>query len=344
MKAIGYRIPQPIDSAEALESFDLAQPRPGPHDVLVRVAAVAVNPVDSKIRRNVTPEDGGPRILGWDAAGDVVAVGEQVTLFQPGDRVWYAGDLNRPGSNAEYQRVDERLVGRMPETLTYAEAAAMPLTTITAWELLFDRLGLARRAAGSERALTADSPCLLVVGAGGGVGSILVQLARQLTGARVIATASRAETRDWLLTLGADHVINHHDDLADQLAGLGLDNVSHVASLNGTEQHLAALVEVLRPQGRFGLIDDPQTLDVMALKRKSISLHWEFMFTRSMFATDDRIEQHRLLTEVASLVDQGILRTTLGQHLGGLSVANLRRAHELQESGQVRGKLVLDGF
>ncbi len=337
MRAVGYQQSLPIDDEASLQDIDLPLPQPGPRDLLVEVNAVAVNPVDTKLRRAVTPAEGQWNVLGFDAAGVVRAVGEEVTLFQPGDAVWYAGDRNRAGSNAQFQLVDERIVGRKPASLSFAEAAALPLTAITAWELLFDRLGVL-----PGKQYRGES--LLVVGAAGGVGSILVQLARRLTGLTVIGTASRPESREWALQLGAHSVIDHRQPLALQLKDAGVDEVDYVASLTQTDQHFAQIVDALRPQGRLALIDDPAQLDVRALKTKSLSLHWEFMFTRSMYQTDDMIAQHRILTEVASLVDAGVISTTLGEHYGAINAANLRRAHALLESGSAVGKLVLEGF
>ncbi|MDO9638217.1 MAG: zinc-binding alcohol dehydrogenase family protein [Pseudotabrizicola sp.] len=338
MKAVAYYQSLPIEHTDALLDVELPAPMPGPRDLLVEVKAIAVNPVDTKIRRNVAPEGGAAKVLGWDASGIVKAVGSDVSLFQPGDRVYYAGAINRAGTNSELHVVDERIVGPMPQTLTFAEAAAMPLTAITAWELLFERLQISQ---GSED----QNQSLLIVGAAGGVGSMLVQLARQLTGLTVIGTASRPETQAWVRELGAHHVIDHRQPLSEELKRIGIGQVTHVASLTQTDQHFAQLVEALAPQGRLALIDDPeQALDIMQLKRKSLSLHWELMFTRSLFETADMIEQHRLLKRVAELVDAGTLKTTLGEHFGSINAANLRRAHGLLQSGTARGKIVLEGF
>ncbi|MDH1262419.1 zinc-binding alcohol dehydrogenase family protein [Pseudomonas sp. GD03944] len=338
MKAIAYYQSLPADNAESLQDVQLAEPTPGPRDLLVEVKAISVNPVDTKIRRNVAPENGEAKVLGWDATGIVKAVGADVTLFQPGDRVFYAGAIHRAGANSELHVVDERIVGRMPSSLSFADAAALPLTAITAWELLFERLQVAE---GRED----QGQSLLIVGAAGGVGSILVQLARQLTGLTVIGTASRPETQAWVRELGAHHVIDHRQPLATELKRIGIDQVTHVASLTQTDQHFDQLVEALAPQGRLALIDDPaQPLDIMKLKRKSLSLHWELMFTRSLFDTPDMIEQHRLLNRVSTLVDDGVLKTTLGEHFGTINAANLRRAHGLLESGTAKGKIVLEGF
>lgn len=338
MKAIAYYQSLPAEHAEALQDIELPTPTPGPRDLLVEVRAISVNPVDTKIRRGVTPENGKSKVLGWDAAGIVKAVGDQVTQFQPGDRVFYAGAIDRAGANSELHLVDERIVGHMPSSLPFAEAAALPLTAITAWELLFERLQVVEGSVDLGQSL-------LVVGAAGGVGSILVQLARRLTGLTVIGTASRPETQTWVRELGAHHVIDHSKPLSEELKRIGIGQVTHVASLTQTDQHYDQLVEALAPQGRLALIDDPeQPLDVMKLKRKSLSLHWELMFTRSLFQTDDMIEQHHLLERVSGLIDSGVLKTTLGEHFGTINAANLRRAHALLESGKARGKIVLEGF
>jgi zinc-binding alcohol dehydrogenase family protein len=337
MKAIGYQKSLSLDHPEFLQDIELADPMGEGRDLLVEVKAISVNPVDTKVRKRVAPPAGEWKVLGWDAAGVVRAVGPEVTLFQPGDRVWYAGDLTRQGTNAQLHLVDERIVGHMPESLDFAQAAALPLTTITAWEMVFDRLGLlpGKRPTGET---------LLIIGAGGGVGSIMVQLVRRLTGVIVIGSASRPETQAWVRAMGAQHVIDHQRSLLEELQRIGISEVSHIVSLNQTDQHFPQIVEAIAPQGKFGLIDDPETLDVTLLKRKSVSLHWEFMFTRSMFRTPDRINQHLLLNEVAELVDAGIIRTTLGEHFGRIEAVNLRRAHALIESGRAKGKIVLEGF
>lgn len=337
MKAIGYRQPLPISAPEALIEVELPAPEPTGRDLLVQVQAVSVNPVDTKIRRSTAPAEGEVKVLGWDAAGIVVGAGPGVTLFRPGDAVWYAGSIARAGTNAELHLVDERIVGRKPGSLGFGPAAALPLTAITAWELLFDRLGVApgKRPAGES---------LLIVGAAGGVGSILTQLACRLTAMTVIGTASRPETAAWVTSLGAHHVIDHGKPLAAELRRIGIPQVTHVASLTQTDAHFAQIVEALAPQGKFALIDDPPPIDVNQLKRKSISLHWELMFTRSLFETADMIAQHRLLNEVAQLVDAGVLRTTFAEHFGRIDAGNLKRAHALLESGKARGKIVLEGF
>ena len=327
MKAIGYQQSLPIADHRSLLDIELPDPTPSPRDLLVEVRAISVNPVDTKIRMRVQPEAGEHQVLGWDAAGVVRAVGSEVTLFKAGDEVFYAGALDRPGANSELHLVDERIVGRKPATLGFAAAAALPLTSITAWELLFERLQI------SEGAEDIDQR-LLVVGAAGGVGSILTQLARQLTGLKVIGTASRSETRDWVRELGAHQVIDHSQLLAEGLQRAGITDVTHVASLTHTDLHLPQIVESLQPQGRLALIDDPASLDISLLKRKSLSLHWEFMYTRSLYQTPDMIAQHHLLNRVAELIDSGVLKTTLGEHYGTINAENLRRAHAFIESGR----------
>lgn len=334
MKAVAYRKSLPINEADALIDVELPDPVAQGHDLLVEVRAVSVNPVDVKIRSNVTPAEGSEKVIGWDAAGIVRAVGPDVTLFKPGDQVWYAGDLTRPGTNSALHLVDERIVGHKPANLDFAQAAALPLTAITAWELLFERLQVSR-----DKGQTGKS--LLVVGAAGGVGSILVQLARQLTGLTIIATASRPETAAWVRELGAHHVIDHSKPLHEEIARLGLPPVTYVASLNQTDLHWHAIAELVAPQGKVALIDDPANLDIRLLKRKSVSLHWEFMFTRSMFQTGDMIAQHRLLNDVAKLVETGVVHTTLTEVFGSINAENLKRAHALIESNRARGKIVL---
>ena len=339
MKAIGYTDAQfglPIDNPNALAEITLPDPAPHGRDLLVEVHAVSVNPVDTKVRRGSTPAAGEVKVLGWDAVGVVRATGSDATLFKPGDRVWYAGSVARPGSNCQLHVVDERIVGHAPKSLGDAEAAALPLTGLTAWELLFDRLQLVRDAGAGQS--------ILIVGAGGGVGSILVQLARQLTQLTVIGTASRPETVDWVRNLGAHHVIDHSRPLSEELRRIGVHHVNYVASLTQTDTHLAEIVESLIPQGRLALIDDPAPFDVKLLKRKSISLHWELMFTRAIYETPDMIAQHRILEELATLLDRGTLRSTLAEHYGTINADNLRRAHALIESGAARGKIVLEGW
>lgn len=337
MKAVGYRRSLPIDDPESLVDVDLPVPKPQGRDLLVAVRAVSVNPVDYKVRRRAAPPEGEVKVLGWDAAGVVEAVGPDCVLFRPGDEVAYAGAIQRQGTNSEFHLVDERIVGAKPRSLGFAEAAALPLTSITAFELLFDRFGVPRDEAAQGRTL-------LIVGGAGGVGSMMIQLARRLTGLTVVATASRPETEAWCRELGAHHVVDHTGSLPDQLKALGVGQADYVAGLTHTDAHFPAIVELVAPQGKVGLIDDPEPIDVRLLKQKSVSLHWELMFTRSLFATPDMEAQHRLLDEVAGLVDDGRVRTTLAEHYGPIDAANLRRAHAHLESGRARGKVVLEGF
>ena len=338
MKAVGYLKSLPLTDPKALVDFTADKPVPGPRDLRVAIKAISVNPVDTKVRMRAEPKPGeAPKVLGFDAAGVVDAVGADVTLFKAGDEVFYAGSIARPGTNSEFHLVDERIVGTKPKSLTFAQAAALPLTSITAWEMLFDRLKV-------QPAKTPDGRALLVIGGGGGVGSIMIQLARRLTGLTIIATASRAETREWCLKLGADHVIDHHKPLAEQLKAIGHPQVAMVAGVTGTEQSAPQLADIVAPQGQFVLIDDPKTLNVMPFKPKSISVHWESMFTRSVFGTADMIAQHRLLNEVSAMIDAGLIVTTAAQELSPINAANLIRAHAQIESGTTIGKVVLSGW
>ena len=334
MKAVGYQQIGPITAPDALIEFEAESPHVGPRDLLVEVRGISVNPVDVKVRTRMPPET-GTKILGYDAAGVVLEVGAQVESFQVGDHVFYAGDLTRPGTNAELHAVDERIVGRKPKTLGFAEAAGFPLTSITAWELLFDAFRLPEGEGQGE--------CLLIVGGAGGVGSILIQLAKKLTGLTVIATASRPETSEWVKTMGADHVINHRESLVNQMKVLGLEP-RYVASLTATGQHFPAILELIKPRGHVAVIDDPECLDINPGKRKALTFSWEFMFTRSMFQTDDMQKQRELLNRVSERIDEGSLVSTVNQNFGPLSAETLKRAHLEQESGRVIGKNVLEGF
>lgn len=337
MKAIAYQTPGPIDREDALQDITLDKPQPTGRDLLVKIHAVSVNPVDTKQRKAVAPPDGGWRVLGFDAAGVVESVGPEVRNFQPGDAVFYAGAINRPGTNSEFHLVDERIVGRKPTSLSDAEAAALPLTAITAWEMLFDRLDV-------KRPTPQGGNMILIIGGAGGVGSITIQLLRALTDLTVIATASRPETQEWVSECGAHHVIDHRQPLAPQVAALGLGAPGFVFSTTQTDKHYADIAELIAPQGRFGLIDDPGDLSIMPFKRKAVSIHWELMFTRSLFSTPDIDEQGKLLNEVAALVDAGRIRSTAAEVAGKIDAATLRKVHALIESGTARGKIVLEGF
>ena len=338
MKAVALTRYLPIDDPQSLLDVELPVPTASGHDVLVRVEAISVNPVDTKIRSPKPQVEAQPKVLGYDAAGVVEAVGEHVTLFQPGDEVYYAGDVTRSGSNAQFQLVDERLVGRKPTTLDFAQAAALPLTAITAWELLFDRMPYSIDMEGNTRSL-------LIIAGGGGVGSIAIQLARHAD-FTVIATASRTETADWCKSMGAHHVIDHRQPLAPQLESLGFKQVDAVLNLADTDRYWEAIGEIIAPLGHVGLIVEPSGLLKIGdpYKAKSIGIHWEMMFARPRFRTADMIEHHRLLGRVASLVDAGELRTTHTETLGSINAANLREAHRRLESGTTIGKLVLAGW
>jgi NADPH:quinone reductase len=338
MKAVGLYRYLPIDHPEALLDVEVPTPEPAGRDLLVKIEAVSVNPVDYKVRAPKAQTEAAPRVLGWDAAGTVVAVGPDVSLFKVGDPVFYAGSITRAGANSAYHVVDERIVALKPATLGFADAAALPLTAITAWEALFERLRVSPQGADAGKSV-------LVIGGAGGVGSIAIQLAKQLGRLRVIATASRPASAQWVRELGADEVVDHFGDLPAQLRAAGCESVNYVLILNDTDRHFPAAAAVLRPQGGIcTIVENERPIPVELLKAKSAAFHWEFMFTRSMFETPDMIEQHKLLTEVARLVDAGALRTTVGEHLGRIDAHNLRRAHQLLEGGRAIGKLVLSGF
>ena len=335
MKAIGYKQAGPISAEHSLIEFEAAMPEVGPHDLLVEVKGISVNPVDVKVRAmpQFGPEEGQTKVIGWDAAGIVKEVGSEVSRFKIGDEVFYAGEFTKAGSNAEFQTVDERIVGKKPKLLEFAESAGLPLTSITAWEILFDSFALKEG--------DGEGESILIIGAAGGVGSILIQLAKKLTGLKVIATASRPDTIEWVKKMGADHVINHRESLVDQMKGLDIQP-KYVAALNGTEQHFPGIVELIKPRGHIALIDDPQTLDIASIKLKSLSFSWEFMFARSLFQTEDMDAQHKLLNRVSELIDEGILISTVTNNLGVMSAESLKEAHIQQESGRVIGKNVLD--
>lgn len=337
MKAVGYKTAGALDRADSLIDFEIDTPVATGRDLLVRVQAVSVNPVDYKIRTNRPPEGDTPAILGWDAVGEVVSIGDEATMFKAGDLVWYAGAINRSGTNAEYHLVDERIVGKSPTSITAAQAASLPLTALTAYEMLFDRLRVNDPVPGAANAV-------VIIGGSGGVGSIAIQLLRALTDMTVIATASRSETQDWVKELGAHHAIDHTKPLTPQIEALGLGQPGYVFSTTHTHQYIEQIAEFIAPQGRFGLIDDPETLNIMPFKVKAVSTHWELMFTRSLFQTADITRQHDILNEVAELLDAGKIRSTATETLGKINAATLKRAHAILESNKAKGKLVLEGF
>jgi zinc-binding alcohol dehydrogenase family protein len=331
MRAVGYRTNLPISDPASLEDVELPVPAPGPHDLLVRVAAVSVNPADVKARAGSDP-GGSVKVLGYDAAGVVASAGVGVTFFRPGDEVFYAGSIGRPGTNAQFHLVNENIVGHKPASLTFVEAAAMPLTSITAWESLFERFGL-----------TTDSDgTLLVVGAAGGVGSMVIQLARVRTNVTVIGTASGAEATKRVAELGAHHVVDHRGGLADAVLAVAPDGVDYVMSpFSGT--NIEAYARILRPNGHVTAIDEPEGMDILPLKAKSITWHWELMFTKPLYQPDDP-SQHELLEQVASLIDDGKLRTTIGAELSPFNAATMRDAHARVEGSGSNGKVVVTGF
>jgi NADPH:quinone reductase len=331
MRAVAYRASLPVSDPACLVDIELPFPNPGPRDLLVRVEAVSVNPVDVKRRAGSDP-GGEPRVLGYDAAGVVTDIGRDVSLFGVGDEVYYAGSISRPGTNSQFHLVDERIVGHKPATLTFAEAAALPLTTITAWETLFDHFGLSADSHGT----------LLVVAAAGGVGSMVVQLARARTATTVIGTASRPESQGFALELGAHHVVDHHS-LARDVRAVAPEGVDYIFSPQ-SGRNIEAYADLLVPRGAVTAIDDPAGLDLLPLKAKSITWHWEYMFTRPLFETADMVAQHELLDEVARLVDAGTVRSTLTHQLGPINAANLRSAHAQVESGRMVGKVVVAGY
>lgn len=334
MKSIIYRPCSRLSQHDVFREIDTPRPTPGANDLLVAVKAVSVNPVDTKVRSGNVPVPDNVTTLGWDVAGIVVAVGSNVALFTVGQEVFYAGTFTRPGANAEFHLVDERLVGIKPRSLSFAQAAALPLTGLTAWELLFDRL---RITPGKKF----NSGILLIVGGSGGVGSQLIQLARRLTGITVVATASRKESREWCLKLGAHYVIDHSKSLTEEINALNIAPVTHIAALTHTSKHFSALAEIIAPQGQIAIIDDHDFLDAVPLKGKSVSLHWEMVFTRPLYQTEDMIAQHHILNEMALLIDDGILCSTLTKELRPFNCENIRLAHEIVERENMIGKVVV---
>ncbi len=337
MKAVALTRYLPIDNPDSLVDIELEIPTPLSRDVLVKVHAIAVNPVDTKVRKPKDKVEATPKILGWDAAGEVIAVGDAVTLFKVGDPVYYAGDITRSGCNAEYQLMDERIVGHKPHSLNFEEAAALPLTAVTAWEALFDRLGIAQEIASNK------GKSILIIGGAGGVGSIAIQMAKKVAGLNVIATASRPETIAWVKNLGADEVINHHQ-LQQEIAQLNIQP-DYILCNNDTDSYFEGMAEIVKPQGKIcSIVETAKPVNLDLLKSKSANFVWEFMFTRSLFKTDDMIAQHHILQQVAELIDDGTLTTTLNQVLKPINAANLRKAHAQLESGSTIGKLVLSGW
>ncbi|MFC5067874.1 zinc-binding alcohol dehydrogenase family protein [Flaviflagellibacter deserti] len=337
MKATGYINPLPISDPNSLSDIEIAAPKPGSRDLLVEVKAVSVNPVDTKIRRGRRSGTADqPVVLGWDAAGVVTEIGSEVTLFKPGDEVFYAGAIERPGTNAELHVVDERIVGRKPKSLDFADAAALPLTAITAWEMLFDRMRIERDGG--------EGDTILIMAGAGGVGSIATQLARKLTRLTVVASASRPETIEFAKAQGAHFIVDHTKPLAEQFKEQNIPAPRYIFSTSSTARDLPRFVEIAKPQGIIGAIDDDETVNVASLKGKALGFVWEMMFARPLYQTEDMIEQHRLLNAVSELVDKGVIKTTANERLQGINAANLKTAHAKLESGRTIGKIVLESF
>jgi zinc-binding alcohol dehydrogenase family protein len=338
MKAVGLYRYLPIDHPESLLDLDVPAPSATGRDLLVEVKAISVNPVDYKMRAPKDQVETTPRILGWDVAGVVKAAGPDASLFKPGDAVYYAGARMRQGGNSELHLIDERIVGGKPTTLSFSEAAALPLTTLTAWEGMFERIAISKSGAHAGKTL-------LIIGGAGGVGSIAIQLAKQLARLRVIATASRPESIAWVRSLGADHAVDHTKALAPQLASLGTPEVDYVLCFSAIDPYVPAFPAIVAPQGKIcSIVGTPTPLDLGPLMAKSVTFAWELMFTRPAFQTPDMIVQHQILDEAAALVEQKVLRTTMTTNLGTINAANLKRAHALLEGGHVIGKIVLEGF
>ncbi|GLI07809.1 NADPH:quinone reductase [Paenibacillus tyrfis] len=338
MKAVGYYKYLPIEHPESLLDLEVPKPSPKGRDILVEVKAISVNPADPIVRAYDNKVGEPPYILGWDVAGVVEQVGPECTLFRPGDEVFYAGSLIRPGGNSKFHVVDEQIVGRKPSTLDFANAASLPLTTITAWESLFDRLLISQSPEANR------NKSILMIGAAGGVGSIALQLAK-LAGLTVIGTASRPESVQWVKELGADFVINHYEPFLPQLQIIGFDHVDYIFCMNNTDQHWNNMTEVIAPQGKICLIvENEAPIALGLLKSKSVTVVWETMFTRSTFQTEDIEEQHRLLNRLAELVDEGKIRTAVTERMSPINAANLKLAHAKIESGQAIGKIVLEHF
>ncbi|MGP1908395.1 zinc-binding alcohol dehydrogenase family protein [Metabacillus sp. JX24] len=338
MKAVGLYRYLPIENEESLLDLQVEKPAAKGKDLLVRVKAVSVNPVDTKVRAPKDKTEKYPKVLGWDVSGVVEETGPDCTLFQQGDEVYYAGDITRQGGNSEYHLIDERIVGRKPKSLDFAEAAALPLTSITAYEALFDRLDI------SQKIGENSGKTLLIIGAAGGVGSIATQLAKK-AGLTVIGTASRPESAAWIKNHGADYSINHFEDFVPQLERIGFKDVHYILCLNTTEKHWANMASAIAPQGKIcSIVETEELLDLTLLKNKSAAFVWELMFTRSMFQTEDMIEQHNLLNRVAEMIDANEIKTTLNKRLSPINAENIRKAHSLLEEGKTIGKVVVEHF
>ncbi|WP_283680123.1 zinc-binding alcohol dehydrogenase family protein [Lentilactobacillus sp. Marseille-Q4993] len=336
MKAVGFKQHLPINNQASLIDFEEPIPQPNGHDLLVQVEGVSVNPVDTGVRRFGRGIRKTPKVIGWDAVGTVKKIGSEVTLFREGDKVFYAGDFKRAGSDSDYQLVDERIVGRAPTTLSNPEIVAMPLTSLTAWEALFEKLQINP----NDRQVNSHKTILIINGAGG-VGSVATQLAK-LAGLRVIATASREETKKWVIAHGADLVANHRNNLVTEVHRLGVKNVDYILELNNIDQHWNEMADLIKPSGRVASItENKHPIDLKKMTKKRVTFAWEWMYSKSYYSTDDEITQHKILNHIADLLDNKKLKPTETKTLSPINAANLRRAHELVESGRMIGKVVL---
>lgn len=336
MKAIVIHQPNTINDLQPFSEIDIDKPVPKGKDILVKIKAISINPADLKVKKSYKSENNIPKILGWDAVGIVDDIGNEVLNFKVGDEVYYAGAIDRPGSYAEYQLVDERIVAKKPRILSYANSAAYPLVSLTAWEALFDRLMINNKNSDDDK-----GESILIIGGAGGVGSIAIQLIKILTKIKVIATASRPESTKWVHQLGADHIINHHNSLVEQFKNQNLEKIKYVFSTNSTERYVSDLKEILQPQGKLVLIDDPDFFDVSLFKAKSISINWEFMFTRSLFQTKDLNKQSTILEEISNLIEKSKIKNINTLTLNGLSVQNIEKAHSLLETNSTIGKITI---
>ena len=341
MKAIGLYKALPIEDSNSLVEVELPVPEPGKRDLLVQVKSIGINPVDYKIRQRTEGELNEPKILGWDVAGVVTEAGAETSLFKVGDEVYYAGDITRPGCNSEFHIVDERIVGKKPASLTFNEAAAMPLTTITAWEALFDRLNIDKDPAVN------NGKSVLIIGGAGGVGSIATQIAKKVAGLNVIATASREKSRQWCFEMGASETINHHNAFKEEFENKNLPEVDYILCFNSMEKHMQNMADVIKAQGTIcTIVETPnnEPVNINLFQGKSVGIIWELMFTRTLFQTEDMQEQNKLLNEVSTLLDKGILTTTMTKTLEGLSPQNFKQAHATLEKGDNIGKIVIGGI
>ncbi|VDK14708.1 Zinc-type alcohol dehydrogenase-like protein [Oenococcus sicerae] len=336
MKAIGFKEHLPIEEENSLIEFKLPKPIAKGHDLLVEVSAVSVNPVDIGVRTSGHGILKEPKIIGWDAVGIVDSIGDNVSLFKKGDLVFYAGSFKRSGSDSQYQLVDERIVGHAPKNLIITQTAAMPLTSLTAWEVLFEQLEIDPQDHKFNREHT-----ILIINGAGGVGSIATQLAHW-AGLNVIASASRPETIKWVMEHGADQTVNHRKDLIKEVRELGYKYVDYILELNDLDGHWDEMAELIKPSGRIASItENHRPINLRKLTQKRAKFAWEWMYTKSFYETPDMISQHQILDQVSELLDQGVIKSTLNEVLSPINVSNLKKAHKLVESNRMIGKIVV---